>query len=139
VAEVLEHLALVNRFFAQRMADAIEEARAAGLGPESLAREPLLAEVRERMADRGDPREAREAMMPSGAFDAAVAWDDLDLARGAVRAAASSGDGFALGSVKADHRLFGSLSIYQWVELTAAHEVRHADQIREIAATLPPG
>jgi len=138
VAEVLEHLALVNRFFAQRITDAIEEARAAGLGPESRARETLPADVSERMADRGDPRDAREAMMPTGVIDAAAAWDDLDVARGAVRTAVSGGDGLALGSVKADHRLFGSLTIYQWVELTAAHEVRHADQIREIGSDLAP-
>jgi hypothetical protein len=32
--------------------------------------------------------------------------------------------------------LAGSLNVYQWVELTAAHEIRHADQIREIGAAL---
>lgn len=136
VAEVLEHLALVNRFFAQRIADAIAEARAAGLGVESHAREGLPAGVVESMASRGHRREAREAVMPTGAVDADTAWDDLDQAREAVRAAAAGGDGLALGSVRVDHRLFGSLTLYQWVELTAAHEVRHADQIREVGAAL---
>jgi DinB superfamily len=136
VAEVLEHLALVNRFFAQRIADAIAEARAAGLGVESHAREGLAAGVVESMANRGHRREAREAVMPTGAVDADTAWDDLDQAREAVRAAAAGGDGLALGSVRVDHRLFGSLTLYQWVELTAAHEVRHADQIREVGAAL---
>ena len=136
VAEVLEHLVLVNGFFAQRMADAIAEARAAGLNPEQQAREPLSREVVRRMADRSDPREAREAMMPTGRVDAEAAWGSLDAAREAVRTAARGADGLALGSVKAEHRLFGPLTIYQWIELTAAHEVRHADQIREIGAAL---
>ena len=45
-------------------------------------------------------------------------------------------DGLALGAVTAEHRFFGVLTVYQWVELVAAHECRHADQIREIGAAL---
>jgi len=136
VAEVLEHLALVDRLFAERMVEAIDHARTVGLGPERQAREGLPADVARRMSDRGEAREAREAMRPAGAIDAAAAWDDLEAAREAVHQAAAGADGLALGTVRAEHRLFGSLTIYQWVELTAAHELRHADQIREIGAAL---
>lgn len=136
VAEVVEHLALVDRFFAERMADAIDSARAAGVGPERQAREPLSEEILRRMADRVDRREAREAVSPSGTLSAEEAWDALDQARQQVRSVVAGADGLALGSVRAEHRAFGSLTIYQWVELTAAHEVRHADQIREIGSAL---
>lgn len=136
VAEVLEHLALVDRSFAQRMADAIAEARVAGLGPEDRPRDPLPPAIERRMADRGEAREAREALRPAGGLDAAAAAAELDAARDAVRQAVSRADGLALGSVSAEHRIFGSLTMYQWVELTAAHEMRHADQIREIAGAL---
>jgi hypothetical protein len=88
------------------------------------------------MADRSEAREAREALRPSGGLDAAAAAAELDVARDAVRQAVSLADGLALGSVSAEHRIFGSLTMYQWVELTAAHEMRHADQIREIGAAL---
>jgi uncharacterized damage-inducible protein DinB len=136
VAEVLEHLALVDRSFAQRMADAIAEARVAGLGPEDRPRNPLPPAIEHRMADRSEAREAREALRPAGGLDAAAAAAELDVARGAVRQAVSLADGLALGSVSAEHRVFGSLTMYQWVELTAAHEMRHADQIREIGDAL---
>lgn len=136
VAEVLEHLALVDRSFAQRMADAIAEARVAGLGPENRPRDPLPPAIVHRMADRSEAREAREALRPSGGLDAAAAAAELDAARDAVRQAVSLADGLALGSVSAEHRIFGSLTMYQWVELTAAHEMRHADQIREIGDTV---
>jgi uncharacterized damage-inducible protein DinB len=136
VAEVLEHLTLVDRSFAQRMADAIAEARVAGLGPENRPRDPLPPAVARRMADRSEAREAREALRPAGGLDAAAAAAELDAARDAVRQAVSLADGLALGSVNAEHRIFGSLTMYQWVELTAAHEMRHADQIREIADAL---
>jgi uncharacterized damage-inducible protein DinB len=136
VAEVLEHLALVDRSFAQRIADAIAEARVAGLGPEDRPRDPLPPAIERRMADRSEAREAREALRPAGGRDAAAAEAELDAARDAVRQAVSLADGLALGSVNAEHRIFGSLTMYQWVELTAAHEMRHADQIREIADAL---
>jgi uncharacterized damage-inducible protein DinB len=136
VAEVLEHLALVDRLFAQRIADAIAEARVTGLGREDGPRDPLPPAVAQRMADRSEAREARDALRPAGVLDVATAAADLDLARDAVRQAVSAADGLALGSVRAEHRIFGSLTMYQWVELTAAHEMRHVDQIREIAAAL---
>jgi uncharacterized damage-inducible protein DinB len=132
VAEVLEHLALVDRFFAERMVEAITTARAEGLPPEDAPRVRLPEQVTRQMADREDPREAREAMQPTGALGDAEAWEALDAAREAVRTAALNGDGLALGRVTSSHRFFGTLTVYQWVELTAAHEVRHADQIREI-------
>jgi uncharacterized damage-inducible protein DinB len=136
VAEVLEHLALVDRSFAQRIAEAIAEARVAGLGQEGRPRDPLPPAIEHRMADRREAREARDALRPAGGLDAAAAAAELDAAREAVRHAVSLADGLALGSVSAEHRIFGSLTMYQWVELTAAHEMRHADQIREIGALL---
>lgn len=139
VAEVLEHLAKVDRFFAERIATSIAEARGSGLGPEQQPRTPLSSDVLNKMKDRTDRRQAREIVMPSGDVECADAWADLDRAREGVRAAALAADGLALGSVTAEHRFFGVLNVYQWVELTAEHECRHADQIREIGAVLHPG
>jgi uncharacterized damage-inducible protein DinB len=138
VADVLEHLALVDRGFADRIAEGLAEARRAGLGPEHGAREPLPADIRRRMADRGERREARAEMTPQTSVDARDAWNHLEQARQRLRDTVTSADGLALGTVRAEHRFFGSLTVYQWVELTAAHEVRHAEQIREIGAALRP-
>lgn len=35
------------------------------------------------------------------------------------------------------HPFLGSLNVYEWIEMIAAHEVRHGKQIREIASRLP--
>jgi hypothetical protein len=35
------------------------------------------------------------------------------------------------------HPLLGVLNIYEWFEMIAAHQLRHAKQIREIASALP--
>jgi hypothetical protein len=136
VAEVLEHLAKVNRFFAERIATSVAEARASGLGPEQQPRVPLSTDIVNKMKDRSARREARDLVMPSGAVECDAAWTDLDRSREDVRTAVLEADGLALGLVTAEHRFFGVLNVYQWVELTAEHECRHADQIREIAATL---
>ena len=88
------------------------------------------------MKDRTDRRPARDIVFPTGNVEASMAWADLDRAREEVRAAVLAADGLALGAVTAEHRFFGVLTVYQWVELVAAHECRHADQIREIGAAL---
>jgi hypothetical protein len=135
-AEVLEHLAKVDRFFAERIATSIAEARGVGLGLEQHPRSPLSTDIINKMKDRSERRQARDIVMPSGTVECADAWADLDRAREDVRAAVLAADGLALGSVTAEHRFFGVLNVYQWVELTAEHECRHADQIREISAAL---
>jgi hypothetical protein len=53
-----------------------------------------------------------------------------------LHAALSGADGLALSQVTLDHPFFGTLTIYQWIELMAAHEGRHTDQIREIGLVL---
>jgi len=136
VAEVLEHLVKVNRLFAERIATAVAEAKAAGLGPERQPRDPLAANVMRALKDRTDRRPARDIVFPTGDVETSVAWAELDRAREEVRAAVLAADGLALGGVTAEHRFFGVLTVYQWVELVAAHECRHADQIREIAAAV---
>ncbi len=136
VAEVLEHLTKVDRFFAERISTSIAEAVSSGLGPEGQPRDPLPSDIVGKMKDRTERRQARDVVMPTGNVDCRTAWEELDRAREDVRAAVAAADGFALGTVKAEHRFFGVLNAYQWVELTAAHERRHADQIREIAVAM---
>ena len=136
VAEVLEHLAKVNRLFAEYIATSVAKARASGLGPEQQPRAPLSTDIVNKMKDRSARRQARDIVLPSGSVECDDAWADLDRSREDIRKAVLEADGLALGSVTAEHRFFGVLNVYQWVELTAEHECRHADQIREIAATV---
>src|SRR5262245_53308617 len=54
VAEILEHLSLVELRFAAIIARRIAEARDAGLGPEEGDRAPFPAELRQTLSDRAD-------------------------------------------------------------------------------------
>ena len=136
VAEVLEHLALVEQLFTTRLATPIDAARRAGLAAETGDCAPVPPPVAAAMANRASPRSAPQAVIPTGRIDAPDALAALREAHGAFRALLSNADGLALSTVTYDHPFFGTLNVYQWAELMAGHERRHADQIREIAEQL---
>ena len=138
VTEILEHLGLVDARFEGVVSEALAKARTAGLATEGHARVPLTEALRARLGDRSERRDAPEGMVPTGTLDEGAAWAALEAAREKFRATVASGDGLALGSVTAEHRRWGPLTIYQWVEVLAAHEQRHAAQIAEVAAQLQP-
>jgi len=134
VTEILEHLALVEGRFDATVGEAIAKARAAGLAGERDVRVTLPDDLRTIIRDRSDRRQAPEAVVPTGHVDEAAAWAALEQARTDFRATVSSADGLALGTVTAEHRRWGALTIYQWVEALATHEARHAEQVEEVAA-----
>ncbi|MBM3779630.1 MAG: DinB family protein [Acidimicrobiia bacterium] len=138
-AEVMHHLSLAERRFAGIVRTAIEQAQASGLGAESGPRVPLPDAIVAVQADRVARRTALDPMQPQRDIDAAAAWDMAERARQDLRSVVTGADGLALGSVTASHHAFGPLSVYQWVELVAAHETRHVAQMREIAGALADG
>jgi hypothetical protein len=134
-AEVLEHLSIVERIFTGRIADALDAARAGGLAGEAGGRTPLPDAVEARMADRANRRDAPEPSRPSGTLDVAAAWDAVERGHEQLRTLIADADGLALSLVTVAHPAFGTMTVYQWVELMAAHEARHTEQIKEIART----
>ena len=135
-AEVLEHLSMVERIFTGRIADAVAAARAGGLAEETADRSPLADTIETRMADRVNRRNAPDVARPTGTLDAAAAWAAVEGGHQRLRALVGDADGLALGEVTIEHPFFGALSVYQFVELMAAHEARHTEQINEIGRTL---
>jgi hypothetical protein len=134
--DIVEHLSLVESRFSAVVGGKIADALAAGLGPENQPREPLPEKIRTMLGDRTGKRTAPEAAIPSCAMDEEAAWTAADRARAGFRAALLSADGRALGDVIHEHPFFGPLNVYQWVELIAAHEMRHVAQVREAALAL---
>jgi DinB superfamily len=134
-AEVVEHLSIVERIFGGRIEQAIA-ARAAELNRESSDRVQLPDAIVARMADRVNKRQAVEAAQPTGTLSCEAAWTAFTKGHERVSASVGAADGLALGEVTVDHPFFGTLTIYQWIELMAAHEGRHTEQIKEIASAL---
>jgi uncharacterized damage-inducible protein DinB len=135
VANVIEHLAIVEGRIAKYLGSAIERAKSEGLAAESSSTPILPTLGVERLADREVKVAAPEMLHPKG-LDAKAAWTELEHASAALRETIRSGDGFALGTLTLPHALFGPLSLYQWIAFVGAHEARHAAQINEIAASL---
>ena len=126
---------MVERLFSDRIAAALEP-RIAGLERETADRTKLPEAIETRMADRVNRRQAPDTAQPSGTVTCDDAWARLEQGHARLRTIVGAADGRALGQVMLDHRFFGTLTIYQWIELIAAHEGRHTQQIREIANTL---
>jgi uncharacterized damage-inducible protein DinB len=134
VAEVLEHLHMVELGIARLIGRRIEKASAAGLGPETETTSLLNSLDHLRLLERKVFMAAPELVQPRGGLPADQCQAALAESRRALRAALSTGDGLALGTVSAPHVSLGPLTLYQWVVFLAQHERRHAAQIREIAA-----
>jgi hypothetical protein len=138
VAGILEHVALVDERFTAIIANKIAEARAADLSQEEGTAALLPPNVEHMLTDRTERRQAPEPLHPSG-LKCGAAWERAQAARTAFRALLSGADGVPLSRVIHEHPRFGALSAYQWAGFLAAHESRHAEQVREIAAKMDAG
>ncbi len=136
VAQVLDHLTMIDRRVAIGISKWIMEARDAGLGPETGTTSVLDTMTAERISDRSRRVEAPAEVRPRTDVDADTAWTALEQARAKLRAAFLSGDGLALEQVIQSHPALGPINIYQWALFVASHEARHTLQIREIAERL---
>ena len=136
VAQVLNHLSLIENRIAPLVGKLVAGARAAGLGPE-LETSPILnTKHAAKIADRSFRVTAPEETRPPSGVDAASAWAALEQSRQALRAAVMSGDGLALSEVKHPHPVLGEINLYQWILFVGSHEVRHTAQVLEIADDL---
>jgi len=129
-AEIVHHLALVERRLAQRIASLIEQARA--LPPETETSSALSTKATANVLDRTDRFVTSEATEPRDT-DPQRVWDELMDARREVVSVVQTGDGLALGSVAAPHPRLGGFSGYEWIAFIGSHAARHAAQIREMS------
>jgi hypothetical protein len=133
VAEVLEHLTIVETRVARLLDEQISAARAAGLGPEHETTPVVPTVDVATLLDRSKALVARENSLPTAGLDANTALATLTEQRRALRETLLAADGLALGDVVIPHPRLGPLNVYQWAVFVAAHEGRHTAQIRETA------
>ncbi|MCU1265279.1 MAG: DinB-like domain protein [Acidobacteria bacterium] len=133
VAEVLEHLAIIEGRVTQLISGKLAAAKAAGLGNETETSPVLDTIDRARILDRSRRATAPDMVKPRSEQDAAAAWLALQQNRAELRATVLANDGLALGEVTHEHPVLGMINLYQWLIFVGAHEARHTAQIREIA------
>jgi uncharacterized damage-inducible protein DinB len=134
LAEILEHLARVSEGITRLINTRVAAGREAGLGPDQETTSILWTLDVARLLDRREKMEAPERIVPTGNLSADAAWSELVRAGDALQNAVVAADGLALGSITHPHRFLGPLNLYQWIAFAAAHEFRHAAQVRELAA-----
>jgi hypothetical protein len=138
VAEVLEHLAVVERSVLKACARQLAAAREAGLAAETDS-SPILASLPpQQVANRERLIVSPERLRPTG-LDAVQAWVHIETTREEFKAFVHSCDGLALAQVSFPHPTLGALNLYQWLLFAAGHHARHAAQIREIGEVLAGG
>src|SRR5262245_23331396 len=113
VAEVVEHLSIVERLFGDRIVKAIESRRAS-LASETAESTGLPDTIETRMKDRVNKRRAPEVVQPKGALACDDSLTIVESGHQRLRSALASADGKALSEVALDHPFFGSLTVYQW-------------------------
>ena len=139
VAEVLEHLALVEGRIMGMLEAQLGAARANGLGAERESAPVVPTIDVPGLLDRSRKLTASEVSQPRGALSADDAWSALAARRAATRATVLAADGLALSEVKSSHPRIGTLDLYQWLVFLGGHEARHAAQVREIADAAAAG
>jgi hypothetical protein len=132
VAEILDHLRLVETSVAGLISKRTNDARAAGIG-EELSTVSVLRDL-DHLDIEADTTfmEAPSIVRPRADADVSVAIAGLEESRRALRAAADSASGLALGEIKQKHRFFGELDLYQWLIFLGQHEGRHTRQIQRV-------
>lgn len=135
VAEILEHLVMVERGVAKLVAMKAGELRAQ---PSPLEEAPDMIPVAlARFAvDRSTKVNAPERVVPRGEMSAEEALEALGKTREQLVEQVRASDGLALSTVSHPHPIFGPLDVYEWIHMTGWHELRHAEQIREVAHQL---
>lgn len=138
VGEVLDHVSRVEAGYARLLAKRVGDARAKGLPRETETSSILGGMESAGLTDRSRRLEAPEIVVPRQGATVAEGLAALAASRAAVRAALLDANGLALGTLTQQHPYFGTLDMYQWGVFLGLHDLRHAEQVRELAR-IPTG
>jgi hypothetical protein len=136
VAQVLQHLFMIEKRVGLGMTKWVADARTGGVGPETETSSVMNSIPLQLITDRSQRRNAPDEVRPPGDIDAKSAWAALEQSRETLRAAFLAGDGLALSQVIQPHPVLGPINLYQWMLFVGSHEQRHTAQVREIATEL---
>jgi hypothetical protein len=136
VAEVLDHLGLVEQRLTAMLTDGI-----AGIGArppqESRSSTPVSELIDSSIiVDRTRPITAGNAVLPRTSADVTTARLALERSRAALIEHVMNAEGLACDRFVRPHPVLGPIDWYQWIAFIGFHEARHTAQIRETTAKL---
>ncbi len=126
VAEIVEHLAVLESMFTSRISTQLLQAPPGKPGADIHVIDALILA---RVPDRSKKVQAPEALHPTGRWNPGEALDHFLAARRETIAFLSNPD---LRGHVVDHPALGPLDAYQWLLAVAAHTERHTRQILEV-------
>lgn len=133
VAEVVEHLAIVEQRVAALLTMRVTAARASGAGPD-----PETSSVVESypnpgaVVDRSNKAVSPSPVQPTGTVDATAGTRALVQAHAAMISSLQNASGVSLTEMMQTHPVFGPLNLYHFIVALGLHDLRHAAQIREV-------
>lgn len=136
VANVLQHLSITETRIATLITRRAAKAREAGIGPDPDTTSILWTLDVHSLLDRRRRIETPAPVAIGDAIPADEAARLFDAAHNGLKAALANADGVALDKIAYPHPVLGPINLYQWGIFAAAHEMRHAAQIREIQTQL---
>jgi hypothetical protein len=137
VAQILEHLRIVESNVAQLITKRVAKAKEAGIGEEKSTDSVLPSFEPYRVTLESAVLMAPDVLQPRPDIDISEALDGLESSREALRAAAGSANGLPLGEIKHTHRVLGEIDLYQWLIFVGHHEARHRKQIERTLKSIP--
>ena len=145
VAEIVNHLAIVEANVAKLITRSSIWGRENGIGPETSDESVLRTLDSHSIAEGGTPFTAPERITPPRESKMEDAERALIESRRALRGALADADGLDLSAITRPHPRFGDLNMYQWALFVGQHDERHVRQIertlievRESAAKSAP-
>ncbi len=137
VAEILEHLRMVESGVARLITKRVGQAKEAGLGEEKSTASVLPSFAPYSAMLERAVMQAPATVLPRANIDISDALEGLESSREALRAAVVSATGLSLGEIKHTHQILGELDLYQWLIFVGHHEGRHKRQIERTLKSIP--
>ncbi|HEY1951287.1 MAG TPA: DinB family protein [Gemmatimonadaceae bacterium] len=137
VAEILDHLKMVESGVARLITKRVGQAKESGASEETST--SSVFQSFDPFARKLDSSilQSPQGVKPRENIDISEALDGLASSREALRAAVLSADGVALGEIKHTHPILGELDLYQWLIFLGHHEGRHRKQIDRTLKSIP--
>lgn len=137
VAEILEHLRMVETGVARLITKRVGQAREAGLSEEKDTSSVMASFDRHGAYLDSVVLKSPVPVQPRSDVDISEALQGLESSRQALRSAVATADGLALGEIKHTHVVLGELDLYQWLIFLGKHESRHKKQIERTLQSIP--
>jgi hypothetical protein len=136
VAEIVDHVAIVEGRIAGRILTAVQAARAEGIAADP-AMTPIIPTLElQRVAVRTEAIVAPQATTPVGVESIDAALAHLRRSHEELVTAIRQCDGVNLALLTMPHPLFGALTLYHWIGFSGAHTHRHTAQIEDVDVAL---